>query len=155
MRPCPWPGHTRNVNGCNGDVADRGHDVRVYWTQYILTRCTGCKLQLGDFPGQLINQPRGYTKATPWVSLPTWSRIRNLQILDPAYKPLRCSGDALVSGPTDRPAHANGRGGRPPASTDSGDRGWGRGGGGAGRRRGRERSGRPSNPTPPRVSCTQ
>jgi hypothetical protein len=44
-----------------------------------------------------MNQPRGYghtTRATPGVSLPSGSRTRNLQILDPAYKPLRCSGDS-------------------------------------------------------------
>jgi hypothetical protein len=41
------------------------------------------------FPSQFIDQPRGYgltTRGTP-------ARTRNLQILDPAYKPLRCSGD--------------------------------------------------------------
>ena len=43
-----------------------------------------------------MNQPRGYghtTRATPGVSLPSGSRTRNLRILDPEYKPLRCSGD--------------------------------------------------------------
>jgi hypothetical protein len=50
------------------------------------------------FPSQFINQPRGYghtTRATPGVSLPSGSRTRNLQILDPAYKPLRYSGDVI------------------------------------------------------------
>jgi hypothetical protein len=48
------------------------------------------------FPSQFMNQPGGYghtTRATPWVSLPSGSRTRNLKILDPAYKPLL--GDAL------------------------------------------------------------
>jgi hypothetical protein len=42
-----------------------------------------------------INQG-GYgrtSRATPGASLPSGSRTRNLQILDPAFKPLHCSGD--------------------------------------------------------------
>jgi hypothetical protein len=57
-------------------------------------------LKTWGFPSQFINQPRGYghtTRATPGVSLPSGSRTRNLRILDPAYKPLRCSGDTPIT----------------------------------------------------------
>jgi hypothetical protein len=53
---------------------------------------------LGDSPANLLINQGGYghtTRAPPGVSLPSGSRTRNLQILDPAFKPLRCSGDTM------------------------------------------------------------
>jgi hypothetical protein len=51
---------------------------------------------IGDTPANSLVNQGGYghtTRAPPGVSLPSGSRARNLQILDPAFKPLRCSGD--------------------------------------------------------------
>ncbi len=51
------------------------------------------------FPSQFINQSRGYghtTRAPPGVSLPSGSRTRNLQILDPAFKPLIYLGCYII-----------------------------------------------------------
>jgi hypothetical protein len=53
-------------------------------------------LKLGDSPANLLINQGGYghtTRAPPGASLPSGFRTRNLQILDPAFKPLRCSGD--------------------------------------------------------------
>jgi hypothetical protein len=55
--------------------------------------------KLGDSPANLLINQGGYghiTRAPPGVSLPSGSRTRNLQILDPAFKPLRCSGDTVA-----------------------------------------------------------
>jgi hypothetical protein len=58
------------------------------------------RIKLGDSPANLLINEGGYghtTRAPPGVSLPSGSRTRNLQILDPVFKPLRCSGDSCVT----------------------------------------------------------
>jgi hypothetical protein len=55
--------------------------------------------KLGDSPANLLINQGGYghtTRALPGVSLPSGSRTRNLQTLDPAFKPLRCSRDVII-----------------------------------------------------------
>jgi hypothetical protein len=61
--------------------------------------CAAPQAQLGNSPANLLINQGGYghtTREPPGVSLPSGSRTRNLQILDPAFKPLRCSGDSLI-----------------------------------------------------------
>jgi hypothetical protein len=55
-------------------------------------------IKLGDSPANFLINQEGYghtTRAPPGVSLPSGSRTWNFQILDPAFKPLRCSGGTL------------------------------------------------------------
>jgi hypothetical protein len=67
---------------CHGPPSPRAHSTR----------------KLGDSPANLLINQGDYghtTRAPPGASLPSGSRARNLRILDPAFKPLRCSGDPM------------------------------------------------------------
>jgi hypothetical protein len=84
---------------CSTDT--RCASARLTRVAYHLTqRARLTRKKLGDSPANLLINQGGYghtTRVPPGVSLPSGSRTRNLQILDPAFKPLRCSGDTQLS----------------------------------------------------------